>query len=143
MGLFSDLVKNVFKDEVRDEASRVAGKLDKAFEDAGNEISKTFSSSYNQSNITNTNNYGIPTEYSHFPVFEGKINNVDTKKTDKYQRCSLKYYPVTVDQVNNYINRITSEGYVKASNVRYEKNNEYIIAEDKGSSLRLVFHIRS
>ena len=82
MGFFSDVVNKVFTDEVKQGASKAAGDLDSAFKTMGDEISKTFSNT-NYSNNTSTNNngkYTIPEEYKEFPVLEGVIYHLDTKK---------------------------------------------------------------
>ena len=50
MGFFSDIVKNVFTDEVKEGASKVAGDLDNAFKNMGDDISKTFSNGNVSSN---------------------------------------------------------------------------------------------
>ena len=106
----------------------------------GDEISKTFSNTnYNNAN-TNTNNndkYTIPEEYKEFPVLPGVIYHLNTKKTDKYQRCTIKYNNLSENVVTQYKNKI-----VKATDVRYEKNNTYIIVDFNGSDLELVYHIK-
>lgn len=138
MGFFSDIVKNVFTDEVREGASKVARELDQSFANAGDEISKTFSNGN-----SNRNNYTIPEEYKDFPVLSGTITDLTTKKMDKYERCSITYYPVKSDVVNEYIDRIQKEGYIKATNVRYEKNNTYIIVDEiSNEELNIVYHIK-
>ena len=140
MGFFSDIVKNVFTDEVRNDASKAAGELDKAFANAGDEISKAFGGSVSSNN---RNNYSIPEEYKDFPVLSGTITDLTTKKMDRYQRCSITYYPVKSDVVNEYIDRIQKEGYIKATNVRYEKNNTYIIVDEiSNEELNIVYHIK-
>ena len=143
MGFFSDIVNNVFTDDVKKEAGKVAGDLDNAFKNMGDELSKTFSNpSNNGTNTYNRNNYTIPSEYSEFPVLEGVIYHLNTKKTDKYQRCTIKYNNLSEDVVTQYKNKIVERGYNKATDVRYEKNNTYIIVDFNGTDLELVYHIK-
>ncbi len=144
MGFFSDVVNKVFTDEVKQGASKAAGDLDSAFKTMGDEISKTFSNT-NYSNNTSTNNngkYTIPEEYKEFPVLEGVIYHLDTKKTDKYKRCTIKYNNLSEDVITKYKNTIVEAGYNKATDVRYEKNNTYIIVDYNNSDLILVYHIK-
>lgn len=42
MGLFTDVVKSIYKDEIKEEAMKAAGELDNAVEKAGDELSKVF-----------------------------------------------------------------------------------------------------
>ena len=145
MGFFSDIVNNVFTDNVKNEAGKVAGDLDNAFKNMGDEISKTFSNTPNtttSNTVNNNSNYTIPEEYKEFPVFDGNIQSLDTKKTDKYQRCTIKYNNLSEDSVTKYRNMIVEAGYNKATDVRYEKNNSYIIVDFDGSDLELVYHIK-
>ena len=111
MGLLSDLVKNVFEQQITDKAKKVASNLDKNFvkEEKYYDLESKDK---------------IPLEYSMFPVLEATIGNLTTKKTD------------------NYKEKIVSEGYSKASNVRYEKDRTYIIVDDTGTNLVLVYHIK-
>ena len=142
MGFFSDVVKKVFTDEMKEGATKAAGDLDNAFKTMGDEISKTFSNTPNTGTVNNNNNYTIPEEYKDFPLFEGTIKDLNTKKTDKYQRCTIKYNNLDEDSVTKYRNKIVETGFNKATDVRYEKNNEYIIVDFNGSDLELVYHIK-
>ena len=145
MGFFSDIVNNVFTDNVKNEATKAAGELDNAFKNMGDEISKTFSNATNNNTNTSTvnnSNYTIPEEYKEFPVFEGHIKDLCTKKTDKYERCTIKYNNLSEDSVTQYRNKIVEAGFAKATDVRYEKNNTYIIVDFDGSDLELVYHIK-
>ena len=141
MGFFSDVVNKVFTDEVKEGATKAAGDLDSAFKTMGDEISKTFSNT-NSTNNPNNDKYTIPEEYKEFPVLPGVIYHLDTKKTDKYKRCTIKYNNLSLDVVTQYRNKIIEAGFNKATEVRYEKNNEYIIVDFDGADLTLVYHIK-
>lgn len=129
MGLLSDLVKNVFEQQITDKAKKVASNLDKNFvkEEKYYDLESKDK---------------IPLEYSMFPVLEATIGNLTTKKTDNYKRCTMTYYNLPDNVINNYKEKIVSEGYSKASNVRYEKDRTYIIVDDTGTNLVLVYHIK-
>ena len=143
MGFFSDVVKKVFTDEMKEGATKAAGDLDNAFKTMGDEISKTFSNTPNTGTVNNnSSNYTIPEEYKDFPLFEGTIKDLNTKKTDKYERCTIKYNNLDEDSVTKYRNKIVEAGFNKETDVRYEKNNEYIIVDFNGSDLELVYHIK-
>ncbi len=106
------------------------------------ELKKAFTNINQQtSNSSNTTN-SIPTQYSDFPIFSGKMTSITEKNEPHYIRCTMDYKNVSASDFSDYINTITTAGYVKASNVRYEKANTYIIVEYSGNSLHLVFHIK-
>lgn len=128
MGLFDSLAKlgkNIVENEL-------AKKVNEVLPD---EL-KGSSNSYNS-------NYKIPSKYSGFPVFNGNISSLNENKSDRYERCTIDYSNTNNEEVNNYIRAIEDSGYVKASKVRYEKDNTYIIVEDNNGHLHLVFHIKN
>jgi len=92
-------------------------------------------------NIKNGNKR-IPDAYSQFPMFEGNITNLSERKEEKYTRCTMDYKNVSEEEFNNYILKVESLGYIKASKVKYEKENTYIIIERNSNMLHLVFHIK-
>lgn len=85
----------------------------------------------------------IPSRYSEFPVFNGIISSLNDKSTPNYVRCTIDYRNTTSTDITNYVNEVISNGYVKNSNVRYDKNNSYIIIEENGNNLHLVYHIKN
>ena len=55
----------------------------------------------------------------------------------------MDFYSVTEQEVENYRNQIRGEGYVQNTDVRFDKENTYIIVDySSGSDLNLVFHIK-
>lgn len=127
MGMLNDLVKKAINGLVKDEAERRANELDKKYLKEKEEIGRGFT---------------IPKEYQNFPIFNGAIIDLVTKKTDKYERCTMKYHNLSEDLVNNYCNKIINNGYEKATSVRYEKANTYIIVDSKDDLLTIVYHIK-
>lgn len=130
MGLFSNLIKRAVKDEAGKKLSQVGI-------DIINNIEKLDSSKKD-----NTKKLTVPRDYMHFPQFDGVIGNLSTKLVDKYGRCTIDYYHVNDVDIEKYISNVQKDGYTKMTNVRYEKNNEYIIIEKNNDSLHLVFHIK-
>ena len=84
----------------------------------------------------------IPAEYAEFPKFRDIVTELSTRETDKYIRCTMDYPNATTQEISDYISRINSLGYVKGSNVRFDKGNTYIIADTVNGGLHLVFHIK-
>ena len=54
----------------------------------------------------------------------------------------MNFYNVTEQEVSDYISKINSLGYIKGSNVRFDKGNTYIIVDKNYGDLNLVFHIK-
>ena len=84
--------------------------------------------------------YDIPSVYASFPVYSGSMVSkpVETN-TSKYTRLTINYAG-SID--NEYVNTLLSNGYIKGSNVRYDKENTYVILEADGSNTRVVYHIK-
>lgn len=135
MGLFDNLVKSVTDLAKTEEAQKLKENL-KSF-------AQTVETNTNTSSETTSGGKSIPEEYSHFPAFNGKIGELITKKEEKYKRCSMNYFGATDEDINNYIKTIEDAGYEKKTDVRYEKNNEYIIVDNNTYSyLNIVFHVK-
>ena len=127
MGMLNDFVKKALTGLVKDEAEKRANTLDREYLKEKEIIGRGFT---------------IPNEYQNFPVFDGAIIDLTTKKTDKYERCTMKYHNLSEDLVNNYRNKIINNGYEQATSVRYEKGNTYIIIDNNDDVLTLVYHIK-
>ena len=84
----------------------------------------------------------IPDEYSSFPAFRENIEKLYTKNQSNYMRCTMDFRDVLEDELSKYISKITEERFIKMSEVRYEKENTYIIIDNAGKYLNLVFHIK-
>lgn len=135
MGLFDNLVKSVSDLAKTEEAQKL--------KDSFKNIAQSVDTSGNTSNGTQTNGKTIPAEYSHFPVFNhGNLGELITKKEEKYKRCSMNYYNVEDEEIDEYRNTIIAAGYEKKTDVRYEKNNEYIIVDKTYNYLNIVYHIK-
>lgn len=158
MGIFDELkqiandVKKEIKDSgIKDDLSKFGKEVEKGFQDLADSAKETFGTSNNNSgsNSTNTpsentsNGKTIPGEYSSFPAFSKAPDNLSTKDESKYKRCSMDFYNATEEDIKSYISLITSQGYAQATDVRFEKDNTYIIVDPDGNNgLNIVFHIK-
>lgn len=86
-------------------------------------------------------NFTIPSEYDSFPKFEGSLMSGLEKKETKYNRVMLNYETNELN-VSKYRELLLENGYKKATDIRYEKDNTYVIVNLKSSSLELVYHIK-
>ena len=84
----------------------------------------------------------IPAEYADFPNPGFKISTISTKKYKNYKRCILDYKNIDDIDFNDYIAKISMAGFKQATDVRYDRLNEYIIVERDNRNLHLVFHIK-
>ena len=78
-----------------------------------------------------------------FPIFDGqKLYAVGegVKKTNKYQRKDY-YYKLNQEKLYNYIATIKSHGFIKNSDIKYAKQNGYIIIEQTDYNLHIAFHV--
>jgi len=84
----------------------------------------------------------IPEKYSEFPKFRDEVYHLSETKTSKYTRCTMNFTNVKDREIEDYIYKIQSLGYVKGSEVRFDKENTYIIVDYNSGKLNLVFHIK-
>jgi hypothetical protein len=75
-----------------------------------------------------------------FPICKGKKIWSNTRNTYKYNRKNF-YYRMDVALMQNYLMDIEMNGFHKASPVRYEKENAYIIVEELNNQLHIAFHV--
>ncbi len=80
----------------------------------------------------------IPPMLREFPKYDGNIIS-GPKIADTYKYYRAVYY---VKNVDDYINKILSLGYIKKSDVRYDRNDQfsYIIIEKEGFRYKIAFH---
>ena len=123
--------------------------LKKISKEIGKEIGKTvesatFKNVANEahSNLNSQKTKEIPAEYSEFPKFRDIVTDLSTTETAKYTRCTMNFSNVTDQEISDYISKINSLGFVRGSNVRFDKGNTYIIVDNKYGDLNLVFHIK-
>ncbi len=135
MGLFDKLVKEVKGALNSDEVQKFKA-------DVQNFVDNDIKNVVPQSNSSSSNGKTIPEEYSHFPVFESELGGVRTKKEAKYKRCTMEYYKATKEEIEAYRKKIQDAGYEKMTDVRYEKDNEYIIVDENVSPMEVVFHVK-
>ena len=75
-----------------------------------------------------------------FPVFDGKQTWSDNRNTQQYQRKNY-YYRVDQDKLYTYISKLAEYGFMKTTEVRYERENAYVIVEQKDDRLHIAFHV--
>ena len=133
MGIFGDIVKSITRGVVNEEVNKVE-------RDIVNKVDESISSVKPKGE----SKYKVPEKYLHFPQFDGVIENLYEKKESKYERCTMDYAQSTSEEIKKYISDVENAGYKKATDVRYEKGNEYIIIENQNEAnyLHLVFHIK-
>ena len=141
MGLFDSLKKlteNIGKEikesGIKDDLSKFGQDMADGFQDLANTAKE---------DLKGSGKNKIPDEYNEFPLFSKSPDKVTINKNWKYKRCSMDFYNVTEDEIKDYTYLITSRGYFQASNVRYEKENTYIIVDPNVRyGLNIVFHIK-
>ena len=84
-------------------------------------------------------------KYMNFPKLEKEIKEIEEKITEKYDRITMDYIDVSYIEFEMYERRVEDYGFEKNSNVRYDKNNTYVILEynEKRQQLHVVFHIKA
>ena len=136
MGLF-DSLKKLGEDLGKEVEKAVESDTFKNIKDTVSNASNKISSSLNTQTTKE-----IPAEYSEFPRFRDNVTNLSTKETEKYIRCTMNFHNVTDQEISDYISKINSLGYIKGSNVRFDKGSTYIIVDNSSGDLNLVFHIK-
>ena len=83
-------------------------------------------------------------KYMNFPKIEKELKNIEEKITEKYDRITMDYINVSYIEYEMYEKKVEDYGFEKNSNVRYDKNNTYVIIEysERRQSLHVVFHIK-
>lgn len=147
MGLFDNIVKSFDNGDLKNGLSQVGKGLEQVAKDVGKEIEKSgvkedLKKLGNDLGSGSASPKTVPQEYLTFPQFEGTIAEVSTKKIDKYHRCTIDYKDVTEDAVKAYVEKIEGVGFKKGSDVRYDRDNTYIILEADVPNLHLVFHVK-
>lgn len=82
----------------------------------------------------------VPIKYSDFPNYNGKIKNAPKETiTDKYSRLTIFYKGSPKQEYYDLLNMM---GYVQGSNVRFDKDNTYVIVEKIGFNTKIAYHIK-
>ena len=87
-------------------------------------------------------------KYVDFPKIEkeeSSLTKIEEKQTEKYDRITMDYINISNYEFELYERKIEDYGFDKATNVRYDKNNTYVILEynEKRQQLHVVFHIKA
>lgn len=105
-----------------------------------NAINNNGSTSSNNNTTTNNKNYPIPEQFEMFPKYPGEMLSKPLKRnTSDYTRLTIEYKG---EPSQEFISNILQNGFIKASDVRYEKLNTYIIIEDCYGTTKIVYHIK-
>ena len=88
-----------------------------------------------------SNNSNIPLKYSDFPVYHGEIKTQPTEtKTPKYSRLTILYKGKPNKE---FLEQLNMMGYIQGSDVRYDKDNTYVIVEKIGFNTKIAYHIKN
>ena len=89
---------------------------------------------------TDSADLNIPIKYSDFPNYNGKLKNAPKETvTDKYSRLTIFYKGSPKKEYYNLLNMM---GYIQGSNVRFDKDNTYVIVERIAFNTKIAFHIK-
>lgn len=82
----------------------------------------------------------IPSKYSEFPNYSGKIKTAPKETvTEKYSRLTIFYKGSPKKEYYDLLNMM---GYVQGSDVRFDKDNTYVIVEKIGFQTKIAYHIK-
>ena len=95
----------------------------------------------NDFNLTeNAASLNVPMKYSEFPNYNGKIKKEPKETvTPKYSRLTIFYKGSPKQEYYDLLNMM---GYVQGSNVRFDKDNTYVIVEKIGFNTKIAYHIK-
>lgn len=83
----------------------------------------------------------IPETFLEFPKYHGiLLEKPVLTKTQKYTRITMLYKDY-IDKT--YLEKLDSLGFKKASAVRYDRDNTYIIVEEIDDTTKIAFHIKT
>ena len=89
---------------------------------------------------TSSNTIDIPLKYSDFPVYSGSIKTAPQETiTDKYSRITIFYKGAPKKEYYDLLNMM---GYVQGSDVRFDKENTYVIVEKIRNMTKIAYHIK-
>lgn len=85
-------------------------------------------------------NEPIPSTYNMFPSYPGDlVEKPKETATDKYTRLTLRYRGAPLQE---YYDLLFRSGYTRGTDVRYDKDNTYIIVEEVGKDTKIAYHIK-
>ena len=138
MGLFDNIVKAVGDSGIKDALEKAGKGIEKAVNEAGIDTNKL----KEEMKTSVTSSKTVPEKYLHFPQFDGEIKDLSTKAMNGYERCTIDFKETSKEKIEEYRKQAEEAGYKKATDVRYEKDNEYIIIDPDEAFMHLVFHIK-
>ena len=157
MGIFDELkklTKDIGKEIKESGIQENISQFGKEFKDSMNELGKDAKDFLGNINVDSTSNEsqnadkskdnkGIPEIFNEFPRFGKEFKDCIQKETDQYIRFSMIFKKTTKEEIQNYIDQIQIAGFMKATDVRYEKGRYYIIVDPAHEDgLNIVYHIK-
>ena len=127
MKLLSKFVDHAVESLVSEEARRRADNLDNEYLVEKQELDRGFN---------------IPIEFNTFPIFDGVIESLSKEENKEYQSCTIKYYNLSEDLVNNYRDKVILEGYKKIDDIKYQKDNHYLTIDYQNNLLTIIYYIK-
>ena len=96
----------------------------------------------NTSDYTSVQKNDFPIKYSNFPVYNGKMLKKPHETTGpNYNRLTILYSGRPSAEFESVLQ---NAGYIKATNVRYDKDNTYVIFERIGlNTTKVAYHIKN
>lgn len=83
----------------------------------------------------------IPETFIEFPEYPGVLlEKPQITTTSNYVRITMLYNDY-IDK--NYLETLNATGFKKASEVRYDKDNTYVIVEEIDDTTKIAFHIKT
>lgn len=115
--------------------------LSKIIEFAKNILTNQTKEYFDNTSDDSTSNYNLPIKYSDFPVYNGKKTKGPIETTGpNYTRLTIFYKGVPNPE---YYLKLQNFGYEKTSDVRFDKDNTYVIVEQLGRSTKIAYHIKN
>ncbi len=82
----------------------------------------------------------IPLKYSDFPAYPGNVKIAPKETiTDRYSRITIFYKGKPQKEYFDILNMM---GYIQGSDVRYDKDNTYVIVERIKNMTKIAYHIK-
>ena len=87
-----------------------------------------------------SSNIDIPIKYSDFPIYPGDVKRQPQEiTTPKYSRLTIFYKG---SPKKEYFDLLNMMGYQQGSDVRFDKDNTYVIVEKMGFNTKIAYHIK-
>jgi len=142
MGLFDNILRKATKMVSNTIEDKVLDNLKNTIEDTFNTNGGSNREGDRNSSASTNNfqNYTIPEKYNEFPTYPGNmIEKPFERETNRYTRITIRY---SGSPNSEFISTLTQNEFIKATSVRYDKGNTYVIVDDLGNKTEIVYHIK-